>query len=155
MVRGGRERDDQIKSPKIVAHLLEFMETSGLMPLQVHADFGTDGNREPIGVQIGLDPHRLHIDLAAVELLHHPLGHRRARRVMVAAEQDGVGKLAHQLTGVSTQTRVNRRRAVSMSISALPERRSCNTRAPSLWMPRRAMSTASIWLGGSFFTASK
>ena len=26
---------------------------------------------------------------------------------------------------------------------------------PSLWMPRRAMSMVSIWLGGSFLTASK
>jgi hypothetical protein len=28
-------------------------------------------------------------------------------------------------------------------------------RAPSLWMPRRAMSMASIWLGGRRLTASK
>ena len=48
-----------------------------------------------------------------------------------------------------------RRRAVSMSTAALPSSRSCSTRAPSLWMPRRAMSMASIWLGGRRLTASK
>ena len=45
--------------------------------------------------------------------------------------------------------------AVSMSRSALPSRRSCTMRPPSLWMPRRAMSMASIWPGGNFLTASK
>jgi hypothetical protein len=70
------------------------------------------------------------------------------RRVVIAAEQDGLGEVLRHLPQppkCSTQIRVKRRRAVSLSTSALPSSRSCRMRAPSLWMPRRAMSMASIW----------
>ncbi len=47
----------------------------------------------------------------------------------------------------STQTKVNRRRAVSKSTSIFSFSRSINSSELSLCSPRRPMSIASIWLG--------
>jgi hypothetical protein len=54
----------------------------------------------------------------------------------------------------STQTSVKSRRAVSKSISILPESLSMRVCEPSLWRPRLPMSIASIWLGLALRIAS-
>ncbi len=67
--------------------------------------------------------------------------------------QAGPGRRPHLMW--STQIRVNRRRAVSKSISILPARLSRSSSAASLWRPRRAMSIVSSPLGESERTVLK
>jgi hypothetical protein len=55
----------------------------------------------------------------------------------------------------STLISVNRRRAVSSSISTFPASVSASFSAPSLWRPRRPMSIASMRLGDALLIAWK
>jgi RNA polymerase sigma factor (sigma-70 family) len=64
-----------------------------------------DRHREAVDLQIVAHAGRLHIDLLAVELLHHALGHRRADRVLVAAEQHRSGQTGQALSPPSAGRR--------------------------------------------------
>ena len=103
-----------------------------------------------------LHARRLHIGALAVHLSSSaPRPSASGRRCGRSRTAPTWGNLPTRQPQCRTQIRVKSRRAVSMSTTALPSSRSCSTRAPSLWMPRRAMSMASIWLGGRRLTASK
>ncbi len=119
--RGG-EGDDQVVGVDAVAPLLHLLEAARAVALELDADLGADRDREAVDVELVLDAGGLHVDAAAVVFLHDPLGHRRAHRVVVAAEQHrvGVGGQARQPLKCSTQIRVKSRRAVAMSVSTLP-----------------------------------
>ena len=71
----------------------------------------------------GRTPGALHVDPAAVEVAQDVLRHGRADRVVRAGEQDAARQLAHQPRMCSTQTSVNRRRAVSWSMLDPPVER--------------------------------
>ena len=142
--------------PQIIAPFAHLLKRPRAVARQLDPQFGANGDGKAVDLHIILDARRLDIGALAVEFLHHPLGHGRTNGVMITAKQHRMRKTCQdQPPQCRTQIKVNKRRAVSISTSALPDRRSCNTRAPSLWMPRRAISMASIWLGGKRFTASK
>src|SRR5690606_10877397 len=136
-----------------VAPFLHLAQGARPMAIERHPDLAADRDRERIDLHVALHPGRLHENAIAVEMLHDAFCHVRADRIVIAAEKDGMGLQGQGGQVCRTQTSVNRRRAVAISVSTLPSSRSISIRAPSSWMPRRPMSIASIFAGGRRRTA--
>ena len=74
----------------------------------MHERFGTDGDGETVDLKIVFHPCRLHIGAVAVEFLHHPFGHGRACRVVIATKQDRRGEIdAHRCLRTRSGERIS------------------------------------------------
>src|SRR3974390_2919079 len=151
VMRTRRERHDDIEIEPL--QLVQILERVGAVARNIDADFVHHGNPERIDLT-ATPAGRRDRDALAEQFAKQAGCYRRAHRVQSAREQHGLrsrwarGRVhGSQPFPCKTQMSVNRRRAVSMSTFTLPLSRSIRMREPSLWMPRRPMSIASILSG--------
>ena len=125
--------------------------------LQCDADLGTGCHGKTVDLEVTADARDLHIAALAVELFHQPFGHWRADGVVVAAEKHRRGqggltcspsKMQNADQGEKPPGRIDI--DFCLALQALLQH-------PRAFVvdASRAMSMASIWLGGNFLTASK
>src|SRR6056300_1051303 len=119
------QSNHQIKRGQIIPPLFHLVKTARAMTRKFDAEFLTDRDGKPINFKIVHDTDRLDISARAIEFFHNAFGHRRPNRVVITTKQNRLWEPpVHDYTPkCKTQIRVNNRRAVSLSIMALPSNR--------------------------------